>query len=46
MIPTVQFLFKYLVLLRKYFSGTEKLAKKLAKLSKIGQFFFYNFAKK
>jgi len=41
----VQFLFRYHVLLLRYFTGTEKSAF-LAKLAKIGQFFVYNFAKK
>jgi len=44
-IPTVQFLFRYHVLLQRYFTGTEKSAFQ-AKLAKIGQFFVYNFAKK
>jgi len=44
-IPAVQFLFRYNVLLQKYFTGTEKSAFQ-AKLAKIGQFFVYNFAKK
>jgi len=44
-IPTVQFLFRYHVLLQRYFTGTEKSAIQ-AKLAKIGQFFVYNFAKK
>jgi len=44
-IPTVQFLFRYHVLLQRYFTGTEKSAFQ-AKFAKIGQFFVYNFAKK
>jgi len=41
----VQFLFRYHVLLLRYFTGTEKSAFQ-AKLAKIGQFFDYNFTKK
>jgi len=41
----VQFLFRYYVLLRRYFTGTKKSAFQ-ANLAKIGQFFVYNFAKK
>jgi len=44
-IPAVQLLFRYHVLLLRYFTGTEKSAFQ-AKLAKIGQFFVYNFAKK
>jgi len=44
-ILAVQFLFRYHVLLLRYFTGTEKSAFH-AKLAKIGQFFVYNFAKK
>jgi len=44
-IPKVQFLFRYYVLLQRYFTGTEKSAFQ-AKLAKIGPFFVYNFAKK
>jgi len=44
-IPTVQFLFRYHVLLQRYFTGTEKSAIQ-AKLAKIVQFFVYKFAKK
>jgi len=44
-IPAVQFLFRYHVLLLRYFTGTEKSAFQ-AKLAKIGQFFVYNFAQK
>jgi len=44
-IPTVQILYRYHVLLQRYFTGTEKSAFQ-AKLAKIGQFFVYNFAKK
>jgi len=44
-IPTVQFLFRYHVLLQRYFTGTEISAFQ-TKLAKIGQFFVYNFAKK
>jgi len=44
-IPTVQFLFRYHFFLLRYFTGTEKSAFQ-AKLTKIGQFFVYNFAKK
>jgi len=44
-IPAVKFLFRYHVLLLRYFTGTEKSAFQ-AKLAKIGQFFVYNFAKK
>jgi len=43
-IPAAQFLFRYHVLLLRYFTGTEKSAFQ-AKLAKIGQFFVYNFAK-
>jgi len=43
-IPTVQFLFRYHVLLLRYFTDTEKSAFQ-AKLAKVGQFFVYNFAK-
>jgi len=41
----VQILFRYHVLLLRYFTGTEKSAFQ-AKLAKIGEFFVYNFAKK
>jgi len=44
-IPAVQFLFRYHILLLRYFTGIEKSAFQ-AKLAKIGQFFVYNFAKK
>jgi len=44
-ILTVQFLFRYHVLLLRYFTGTEKSAFQ-AKLAKNGQFFVCNFAKK
>jgi len=44
-IPTVHFLFRYYVLLQRYFTGTEKSAFQ-AKLAKIGQYLVYNFAKK
>jgi len=44
-IPAVQFLFRYHVLLLRYFTGTEQSAFQ-AKLAKIGQHFVYNFAKK
>ena len=40
----MQFLFRYHVLLLRYFTGTEKSAFQ-AKLAKIGQLFVYNFAK-
>jgi len=43
-IPTIRFLFRYHALLGIYFTGTEKSAFQ-AKLAKIGQFFYYNFAK-
>jgi len=44
-IPAAQLLFRYHVLLLRYFTGTEKSAFQ-AKLAKIGQFFAYTFAKK
>jgi len=44
-IPAVQFLFRYHVLMQRYFTGTEKSAFH-AKLANIGQFSVYNFAKK
>jgi len=44
-IPAVQFLFRYHVLLLRYFTGTEKSAFQ-PKLAKIRQFFVYNFTKK
>jgi len=44
-IPTVQILFRYHVLLLRYFVGTEKSAFQ-ANVAKNWAVFFYNFAKK